>query len=93
MCVYIGLTTHAILRPSRILFNFESGGWNSQVRSNVYELIPDADVVAFDNLPKDDHGYHHGISVSEVGTCVCVCVCVCVCKSRRVKRVFLFPPM
>jgi hypothetical protein len=92
-----GLTTHAILRPLRILLNFDSQGWKSQVTSNVYKLVPsdvpDDDVVAFDNLPKDDHGFHHGISVSEVGTyererererekeslCVCVCVCVRVC--------------
>jgi hypothetical protein len=67
----------------------------------VYKLVPsdvpDADVVAFDNLPKDDHGFHHGISVSEVGTyerererkrerelvCVCVYVCVCMCVHTR----------
>ena len=70
-----GLTTHAILRPSRILFQFDTRGWKSQVRSNVYELSPGDDVVAFDNLPRDDHGFHHGISVStagsEVGTYVC----------------------
>jgi len=72
---FSGLTTHAILRPSRVLFQFDSQGWKSQVKSNIYELSPGDDVVAFDNLPKDDHGFHHGISVStagsEVGTYVC----------------------
>ena len=65
-----GMTTHAILRPSRILRQFDNRGWKSQVRSNVYELQENKDVVAFDNLPHDDHGFHHGISVSAVGTSV-----------------------
>jgi hypothetical protein len=67
---FCGMTTHAILRPSRILHQFENGGWKSQVKMNQYVLQEGADVVAFDNMPKDDHGYHHGISVSDVGTSV-----------------------
>jgi len=66
-----GMTTHVILRPSRILRQFDNRGWKSQVQLNVYELQEEnKDVVAFDNLPHDDHGFHHGISVSKVGTSV-----------------------
>lgn len=57
---FTGLTTHAIIRPSRILLQFDDAGWKSQVSSNVYELQAGCDVVAFDNLPHDNHGFHHG---------------------------------
>ena len=66
-----GMTTHAVLRPMRVLHHFDRGGWKPQFTTNDYRLeAGQHDVVAFDNLPTDDHGFHHGISVSEVGTSV-----------------------
>ena len=67
---FIGLTSHAVIRPTRILLQFDDAGWKSQVSTSMYEVQAGCDVVAFDNLPQDNHGFHHGISVSEVCTSV-----------------------
>jgi hypothetical protein len=44
---FTGLTTHAILRPSRILLQFDSAGWKSQVPRPL--LLEDALLFFFDS--------------------------------------------
>lgn len=56
-----GLTAFSATRPIRCRDNFEAQGWKAQVETGIYERVNDSDIVAFDNLPTSDLGFHHGI--------------------------------
>ena len=62
---FCGLTTCSFLCPSRRPENFDSNGWRAQVRYQEFELQEGCDIVGFDSRPKDELGYHHGITVSD----------------------------